>query len=287
MSDPIRLFVLFVDELAAKIWKPILVDAAHAGGWDLLGGTVENWSKMTDRCLILSDDPDWGIVVPAGQSAVIMTGPPQWEGHDLADPLEKDALALASARLAKASALIEAGAVPVRGQDKHFNLADLISVTRTSEPLGIPISRTSPLDIYKSLPPTSGAAAIWPAECLWYPVGEALDGGAPAMDLTGRARILFHGPHIYLTPGVWRATFQISVDPEGGVPPLRFEWKHGESAVVCDAPINQPGRYEISLERRWDVVGPSQIAGLINQAVFQGSLEVHDCKVELLSTDPA
>lgn len=285
MSEPVRLFVLFVDELATMVWKPVLIAAAEAGGWDVLTGKVDDWAKMTHRCLVLSDDPDWGIVIPASHAAVLMMGPPRWDGRDLTDPKDKDELALASARLAKASDLIQGGAVLVAGQAASFTLPVLGDVTREPSPVPIPMGRPSPLDIYKTIPPRAGASAIWPAECLWFPVGEEMDGGKPDIDLTGRARVLFHGPHLYLTPGLWRATFQISVDPESGVPPLRFEWKHGESAVCCEAPINQAGRYEIRLERRWDVTGPSQIAAVVSQAVFQGRLEVHDCKVERVGDD--
>ena len=181
--------------------------------------------------------------------------------------------------------LVLGGAVLVGGQTAAFSLPVLGEVTREAGATLVPLARPSPLDIYKSIPPRGGASAIWPAECLSFPVGEAMDGGKPDIDLTGRARILFHGPHLYLTPGVWRVTFQISVDPEGGVPPLRFEWKHGESSVVYEAPINQPGRYEMRLERRWDVTGPCQIAAVMSQAVFQGRLEVHDCKVERIGDD--
>lgn len=283
MSDPIRLFVLFVDDLAAKVWKPVLTAAAEADGWDVLSGTVDNWAQMTHRCLILSDDPDWGIVVPADRSAVIMMGPPRWEGRNPADSAQKDALALASARLAKASALISGGAVQVGGETTSWTLPELGTVASETGSVMIPMTPASPLDIYRMIPPQPGAIAVWPARCLSFPVGEDLDGGRPEIDLTGRGRILFHGPHLYLTPGVWRVTFQVSVDPEGSIPPLRFDWKHGDSAVHFDAPINQPGRYEIYLERRWDVVGPCQVSGILQQAVFQGRLELHDCRVEMLS----
>ncbi|WP_395650877.1 hypothetical protein, partial [Brevundimonas sp.] len=260
MSGPLHLFVLFVDELSASVWKPALTSAAQVGGWDVVTGPVDNWPSLTDRCVVLSDDTEWRLVIPGTQAAVIMMGPPSWEGRDLADPQSKADIALESARLARASDLVQQGAVFVDAGTQSFTLSLLGEVARDPVVLSVPTVRSSPLDIYRSIPPRSGASAIWPAECLMYPLGEALDGAAgPDMDLTGRARILFHGPHLYLTEGLWRVTVQISVDPEGGVSPLRFEWKHGDSAVVCEAPINQPGRYELQLERRWEVTGPSQI----------------------------
>jgi len=278
-----RLFVLLLDTVSTEVWSKAVADDARSRGWDVIEGPVANWPKLTDRCVVVSDDPDWGIIVPPVECAVIMMTPPSIVDGRPNDSEAKEKLALASARYAKAAAMLAGGGVRVDSEMTSFTLADLGNVTRpdyTSRPLK---RSPSPLDYFATIPPPVGAAAVWPAEIMAFPKGSELDGGKPDMDLTGRARLLFHGPHLYLTPGLWRVTFQISVDPEGDVPPLRFEWKHGEDMVYCDAPINQSGRYEIRLERRWEVVGPSQITGWLMQAIFNGRLELHDCRIEKLA----
>ncbi|WGM46448.1 hypothetical protein KOAAANKH_01316 [Brevundimonas sp. NIBR10] len=282
MSEPIRLFALFVDEISDKAWRGPLTAAGEAGGWDILTGPVSDWAKMTHRCLVLSDDPDWGLVIPADQSVVIMAGIPAPPPGKISDFEAKEAVAAASARLSKASMIIAQGGTFVSASSASLSLPHLGDAQRGEATLMVPFVKPCALSIYNHLPPRPGAAAIWPAESFWYNTADSLDGGPQELDLTGRARIIVNGPHIYLTPGLWRVTFEISVDPEGGVATLSFDWAHGDNKVTCNAVINESGRYKVELERRWTVAGPAQVIAIVKQPLFQGRFEMHDCKVEMI-----
>ena len=282
MSEPVRLFVLFLDEISEKTWRGPLTQAAEAGGWDVVTGPVSDWALMTHRCLVLSVDPDWGLVIPTDHSVVIMAGPPSAPPGRLSDFETKEAMAALSARLSKASMIVAQGGALAAATSPRLIVPILGEVSRPEEPVAVPMTRPCAVSMYRSLPPQPGASAVWPSEGFWYNTGDKLDGGKSEFDLTGRARIVVNGPHIYLTPGVWRAVLEVSVDPEDGMAQLEFQWAHGDDKVTYDASIREPGRYRVELERRWSVAGPAQIVVIIKRALFEGRFEMHDCKVEMI-----
>ncbi len=284
MNEPVRLFVLFLDEISERAWRAPLAQAAEVGGWDVLTGPVSDWAQMTHRCLVLSVDPDWGLVIPADHSVVIVAGPPSAPPGHLSELETKEAVAALSARLSKASMIVAQGGVLAAATAPQLAVPILGEVSRPEGPVAVPITRPCAVSMYRSLPPRPGASALWPSEGFWYNVGDKLDGGPSEFDLTGRARIAVNGPHIYLTPGVWRAVLEVSVDPEGGMAQLEFQWAHGDAKVTYDASIREPGRYRIELERRWSVAGPAQIVVIVKRALFEGRFEMHDCKVEMIES---
>lgn len=58
-----------------------------------------------------------------------------------------------------------------------------------------------PIQIYGTLPVPSGVQTWWPYSVFLAHGGQC----PPAIDITGRPRIFFCGPHIVLPPGQWRA----------------------------------------------------------------------------------
>lgn len=151
--------------------------------------------------------------------------------------------------------------------------------------LDIETPEQRPLQIFDRLPIPIGASAEWEPEIFNYPVGQAMEGGTPDMDLTGRARVLVFGPFVYLPEGLWTVSINLTVDPLNGRVPLRFDWGDEGDFVSHNVFVTKPGQYTITLARDWIAVTPAQIRIWLTQPLFQGRLSFEGCQISRAPDD--
>lgn len=136
-----------------------------------------------------------------------------------------------------------------------------------------------PLKIFDRLPIPIGASAEWAPDIFNYPQGQAMHGGSPDIDLTGRARILLFGPFVYLPAGAWTVNIDFSLDPFNGKVPLKFEWGNETEFVSHAVHVARAGQYTITLARDWDAVALAQVRIWLTEPLFQGRLVFNGCRI--------
>lgn len=273
-----RLF-LFLDSSARDRWRPSLVEAISASDHELVESGVPATFEPEGKVAILSDDINWTVLIAPANIIVLFDGTVETlADHQLPQKL---AFHAASGRLAMGTYCISADAIGVGRGDTDVVLPKIGRVT--AKPAAPQRAVRSPLEMYATLPPTTGVTTFWEPELFYYPVGAASDGGQPAIDLTGRARSVVHGPYIYLTPGRWRARVEFEVDPEGGQAHLRFQWGSvvATSTTLISA-ITVAGAYVVELEHSFESISPAQVIISTEQPLFQGRLELKQCHITLI-----
>lgn len=135
------------------------------------------------------------------------------------------------------------------------------------------------------VPAAVGAGVDWGPALFHYPIKGEMHAGTSSIDMTGRVRPLVLGPYIELPPGIWRAELRISVDPERGHAPLRFEWGARDTYVAAISEVTASGIYTIALDRIWLEPEPAQARIWNYQPVFQGRMEFLGCRVTRMPDD--
>ena len=191
---------------------------------------------------------------------------------------------------ARASKLVEDGAIVVDGALASISLPGLGEVRLQQGPYLARSDGDGLMAIYNSLPPAANASALWPADAYRYPVGRPgseVESGRPDMDLTGRGRILVHGPYMPLTPGLWTLTVRVLARVPAAAQRLRFEWGVELDTEVLDTDLTRSGIYEINLSRVWASNGEAQLRIWTRQPHFQGYLEVLETTIARTELDAA
>lgn len=286
MSMDAGFVILSTAEVFDAEWARAFRAAGEAAGLTVAGPLTPGAAAPLDQGgLVLTTDPAHAGSQDPGRIFVLDEGLPA-DTLAASDNLAyKSVIRAASVRLAAASELILRGAGRVDGAAAGVRIEGLGEILRAT-PGSAPKPSTSPLALFSTLPPGLGTSVTWRPDVFSYPVNGGYDGGPSQIDLTGRGRIIQHGPYIELTPGVWRATAQVSVRPERGIAHLRFEWGVGTETVASYIPFDRPGRYAVSIERVWTERAPSQFIVWTHQPLFQGHFEFHDCVVERVGEAP-
>lgn len=270
-------------------WRSALQQAAALVDWEYLDywGVGDKPIDPTRPTLVVTLDetflgdaiPTEWIVLTAAPEEVLARCKVQYNLDDTAT------LRHAASRLTAASFMAESGARCYPASTKTIEVEGLGSISRV--PAGaleaMPAVRddaVSALQIFNQLPPRVGASAFWPASIFLRFDNETPGAAADTIDLTGRGRILIHGPYLSIPAGRWRVTFDFEFETTLGSAPFQFEWGEVADIVVHDARASESGRYSISLERDWMAAGRAEVRIWLVHAVFQGSFRLIGCTVE-------
>tara|TARA_R110002167_G_scaffold9750_2_gene45128 strand:+ start:421 stop:1290 length:870 start_codon:yes stop_codon:yes gene_type:complete len=289
MSPPPRLGVYLTASPFELAWRDALIASATSAGWQFMDGGPPPAPASDDAAGILwiADDHtvidtpsaiDWLVISDSPAAALASTL--SRLGTVTTPSAMAPAIWYTAQRFAAASRLASDGARVLNAAARTLDLPYLGSVHRAEPPVTKPAPGTV-LDVYRTLPPLSGATSTWPPELFTYPSGQS-DDGPVQIDLTGRPRVLVYGPHIELPAGLWRATLQFVADPEGGHLKLRAEWGSGATITSARMTIGEAGRYAIRLDQNWLNQGPAEIRLWLDQASFAGRLSLLDVHVERL-----
>ncbi|MBU2233078.1 MAG: hypothetical protein KKG69_17565 [Alphaproteobacteria bacterium] len=270
-------------------WRPALREAAARAGWDYRDywGMGDEPIDPTRSTLVVTLDetslgdsvPTEWIVLTAAPEEVLSRCKSQYNLDDTA------ALRHAASRLTAASFMVERGAPCYSASTEAIEVQGLGLVSRSppADLVAMPAvldDAVSTLQIFSQLPPPVGASAFWPASVFLRFDSETPGAAADTIDLTGRGRILIHGPYLAIPAGRWRVTFDFEFETPVGSAPFQFEWGEIADIVFHDARASQSGRYSISLERDWLVAGRAEVRIWLVHAVFQGDFRLIGCTVE-------
>jgi hypothetical protein len=199
----------------------------------------------------------------------------------------REAARYASARLAALSELMAGGALffpsgQVKLDIPQFGVVTIPAMDDQPETAPMP----SELAIYRQIPVAANASAEWPRDVFDYTLKSELLGGGPEIELTGRGRILVHGPYIDLPAGHWRVTARFTVFPED-IAYLVFEWGVLGAQTVHSVEVNKEGAYELVMDHVLVERGPMELRVWAARGHFMGRMAMGDCTVERLPTTAA
>lgn len=280
MSD-LDIGVLDLEERLDHPWRTAFIEAARDKGTAYTemrhsDPDFPGW-RPPPRSVLLVDDlargpwihPERWVILPARVDIVLQANARRLQGQPFSEVRRQT-----SRQLALASSYVEAGAKLVADDDDWLSVPGLgdvrpaaLASTHQPAPLG-------ELAIYRTLPPHVGTTALWAPHIFDYTKGQARLGGEPLIDLTGRGRILVHGPYIALSHGTWRIEVEVEVDAQTSQVFLRFDWGTGTDVVSEDLVTSTSGRYRIVLDRSWDDNGEAELRVWAARPMFQGRIQI-------------
>lgn len=259
----------------APAWRDVWAHSAAARGWSVVHhwGTTPPDLHEGENVLIIVSGPmaggppgkNWTVVAPPAASSIVEAVHRQF-GSDRAI-----AIGHAMHCLAHASDLVQRGASLVRTTDPTARspFGDIVG------PVHLPdLAAAERWPLYDEIPPRKDVAFVLPLSLFKVPTKTGMEGGTQPIDLTGRGRIIFHGPYVELPQGEWSVRVRFRYDGYGKQAPFRFEWGVGSEVESIDVVVREAGDYEIDLFHVWDQIAMPQLRIWLYHAVFQGQFEV-------------
>jgi hypothetical protein len=262
-------------------WRAALADAAGREGLAYVeDGFPPN---STEGFLLVYDEPGLVDLVPADR--VVIVG----RGDDIISALAGGTTGFPASAIRQAArwfwhanalvrygsaVLIEAGATEL--MLTGLGIVSIASVNRVANPPGA----THPLAVYDNLPPKQGVEFPIPHQLFHYGVRE--DSLLGPIDLTGRARLLVHGPHLMVPEGQWRIRARFNLILGGPPVTLAFSWGCDESMPVFKRRMDQSGAFEIEMVTQAPFSADVQFRIALAVPVLQGELVFLSATIELL-----
>lgn len=280
MQSP-RVWLIQTPSTNSQIWREALASACQVSGWDFFaherGQSVP--TVKTDRPLLVVSWLDQTEEVPVTHRAVQLSPPAMVfsilkKRDNLSD---NEANYEASLRLATAWSWKDRGAVCFNFDDESIDVPEL-GLVRLSESEHVLYENRDcnsyALSVFEYGKCDFAREVKWGSEIFSYTSAVSINEQGISLNLAGRRRLLFNGPNIFLPPGVWRFTAQLTINPPGSTE-LLIEWGHGYDVSDYTAPITKPGRYEISLEKKWLDVNPADFRVSLMIPALDGSFQFH------------
>lgn len=289
MSEIFKLGVLLLPSPTEAAWRDALLGASAKAGY-AISKSVDRLSSTNavGHVLIVSDaaearafgDAQW-VVLTAGLQTTVDTMLGRMS-HAVGKGYK-----LLSRQLAAQAWLLEKGAQSLDSSAEALNFPGLGGVVRSaniSEPS--PRADAGPLRVYDRPIPAPGAAAEWPIGVFIFKNPPKAGFAPPNVDLTGRGRVVVHGPRYDLPAGRWRIAARFAVETEGSDLYLKFEWGVGEDLETLEVMLQMSGGYEVVLDHAWTFPGPAELRVWASNAHFVGRMEFQGCRVERLADKP-
>lgn len=291
MSKVVRVGVLQMPSSRGSAWRVALKAAARRQGWSMVKGAdvaLDNPPPAESQIILLRDGAQALAMAPALDACVIVT-------EDLEDicatmaahyPDKKiKAYAVAAERLAAGITLARRGAYRVQASatEADLPLIGRIQVEASLETVGSTGLGFGPLAMFSDEGPEPGHPTIWPWDLFNYRTTPRSLSKPPHIDLTGRARVLFHGPRFSLPAGEWRVRLRFHLDPEGRESSLKFEWGAAEDFETLELQLDAAGLYEVELSKRWEQPVAAEVRVWAAAAHFLGAFEFVDADVAYLA----
>lgn len=285
MSKAFRLGVVVAPSPHLAAWRTAIAARCLLLGWRLEKSAVEADDGRNAVLLVKGlhhvrpADADQWVVIGGSAAEFLATAS---EG---ASVTAKEASRLASAQLAALSELIADGALHFGSGQFSLDLPELGGVSIQPGDVDVKAVALPPeLEIYERIPPQVGASAVWAADVFDYTLKQEPTGGSPEIELTGRGRILVHGPYLELPPGLWRITVRFTVFPDD-IAYLLFEWGVGAEVTPYRAEVTHEGAYELVIDHALAARGPMELRVWAERGHFMGRMKMGDCQVERVAPD--
>lgn len=269
----IRLYAVHLPSPTQSAWQIALVEAASRTGWDVISLVPDQDPPVRDGVDALIQGTDANLIPADASHAAILTGSPQAAVDTLMQIHEMDrktALNSVAWWFAQAAGAAERGVAVLDAAAGVLSLPGLGEVARADGPALKATVLGEPLAFYETLPPAVGASADWPMNILTWEIGPE----PGRTDLTGKRRLIQHGPYLLLSSGSWTAEIVFELEMERAVTELRFDWGDGIDVVSASHRMTTAGAYSVSLTKAWSKPTTTELRIWLDRSMFDGSLKV-------------
>ena len=245
MNEIVKLGVLLLPSPTEAAWREAVLEASAKAGYSV-SKSVSRLSSagVAGQVLIVGDAAearDFGDAAWVVLTADLQTAANTMLGR-MPHAVHKGYKLLAS-QLAAQAWLLENGAQSLDSSAEALDfpgLGRLVRSAKVAQPA--PNADAGPLAVYDRPIPAPGAAAEWPMDVFVFKNPVKADFAPPNIDLTGRGRVVVHGPRYDLPSGRWRITARFAVETEGNDLYLKFEWGVGEDLETLEVMLQRLGR---------------------------------------------
>lgn len=262
-------------------WLEAARTAANRAGWLLIpeqeAGTLDDGHSR----LIVTDDAKLALAAGARRIAAIVAEPESApsaveELHGLAVP---ESNWRASELLARALSLAPdhrvVTAAELAAKPREIVLFDALTLTP-------PLSRaefskdpmlTAAFKLYRDVASEQSDTIQWAEPLFSYcPKGSRDAASQGMLDITGRPRMLVHGPYLSMPTGLWRARIRFGVDQDAAKHQYRLDWGTRTATVSEYVTPANAGLYELTLDFDWTDVDVAEIRLILMEGSFTGAL---------------
>lgn len=281
MSVPHRVCIIHLPSEQEFAWRYAVADAATGLGWtswDYVAGQASPVDPRQDAVIHFSDARDVVGFMPTATAIIGAT--PKEAVRTLMSRFGIDELAAlrSAARVfAFASDMAEGGISVIAASSTKANFPVIGEVSRgVSSPVEVLLTTLGdPLAFFDRLPAAVGAQAVWQPALFHWMAGDE----AGVADLTGRTRILQHGPFLDLCSGQWTIEIRFKISLHRAKVDLRFEWGTGEDVQSSTQILDKSGLYSITLTKQWLEPAVGELRVWLDRAMFDGGLVIENCVV--------
>ena len=277
----IRLYVVHLPSPTQAAWQAAVVEAAARAGWDVFSLVADQEPAFRDGVDALVQGVDANLIFDRASEAFILAGTAQSGVDTLMQIHELDrktALNSVAWWFAQAAEAASRGAIILDATSATLTLPGLGEVARSA---GRPVRTTDlgdPLAMYGSLPPAVGASALWPMDILLWESGRE-----PGFtDLTGRSRLIQHGPYLLLSSGTWAAEIVFELMIDRAFAQLRFDWGDGTDVTETSQRLSTAGVYSVTLVKSWDRPTTTELRIWLDRSMFDGFLKIKSTRITRL-----
>lgn len=262
-------------------WRGALKAASRAGGWALAkieGETLEGVDDTRGVVLLLKDGAQ-ALALAGELDGFVVISEPLAVICDALGALYPDkpakAYAVAAERLAAAVTLQRLGGLIVEGAalSAAFPYIGTIERVESGEP-PTHVLDPAPLAIYADGGPKPGRQTPWRWDVFSFKTTPRSVTPPPLIDLTGRSRVIFHGPRYSMPAGEWRIKLGFWLNPEERASLLKFEWGAREDFEVLELQLDEIGDYEVELTKRLERPGALELRAWVTSGHFLGEMRV-------------
>lgn len=262
-------------------WVNAIHAAANDAGWRVISEQEDGPDDGGPQRLVITDDALHALVArPRGIAAIVAEpGSAPEAVTDMYEIPVAEQKWHASMLLARALSLAPdhrvVTAVELAARPASIALFDALTVVPPPSRAEFPkdAAAAAAFKLYWDVPDNHHDPVEW-ADSLFTYCPKAADAvlATGVLDITGRPRMLVHGPYLAMPKGRWRGSMRFGVDKDAARHEYRLDWGIRTATISEHATPGQPGLYELTLEFDWTEVDVAEIRVILMEGAFTGSM---------------
>lgn len=291
MSEGVKVGVAIMPAPSSGAWLVALARAAKQAGWQAYKASKATDAEDAPAIVIFKEPHEIALHPSIERWVVIGSADPEaaLAGSLGRNPDTRHAIQSATAALALREMVAPSAEVIIDSEDDRLVIEGLgeihledSAIDARPKPASPPPAALAAIALLK--PPLGSCEGVWGPEIMSFTRGQDPEGGSPEIDLTGRTRILVHGPNLTLPGGAWECAVRLSVMPDDEVK-LMFEWGSGDDVHRAHTVMTEPGDYEVTLDHSWLEPRPAELRIWAERGHFSGALRFHEARVRKVSAN--
>jgi hypothetical protein len=281
-SKPMR-WLIMPPAADQSLWESAIGEAAQKSDLKLTIGNV----PAKDSNLVLTQNAEQALKAGAkGDDMVVLLSeagflPPELAGSGpnvdrhgkvmAASQLLLEALKLSDVRRVTARQVASGPVALFKDLSLHLPVAAPVDTGRRNKAL---LAATS---LYEE------DQATWSTDILdIYAQITARTASSQTLDATGKPRFLIHGPYLFMPKGSWKVKARLEFEKALCDKKYAAHWGGVQTYSSLEFKPEHEGLYQLEMDWTWETAAPCEFRLIVQEAVFDGELKVHDLEISRL-----